>query len=168
MLLCFRKANMSRNWSKVYIGRCDPNAAAGNHNNQVNIDTGLPRTAAADKASKLTGSGMVVICCRARSLCLVGAPSAGQVWALQLHVSVICATGALTPARRKATLRAAISHIAGLHTCADKPPCLNTSHEATPMAVYSALHTGPNTALGGVQDGFFSFVYLQCRISFLV
>ena len=31
------------------------------------------------------------------------------------------------------------------------------------MAVYSALHTGPKTAFGGVQDGFLSFVYLDRR-----
>lgn len=47
------------------------------------------------------------------------------------------------------------------HTCAEKPPCLNTSHEAMPMPVYRALHTGANTAFGGIHDGFFSFEYLK-------
>lgn len=31
-----------------------------------------------------------------------------------------------------------------------------TSHEATPIAVYRALHTGPNTQFGGFQLGFFN------------
>ena len=30
-----------------------------------------------------------------------------------------------------------------------------TSHDATPIAVYRALHTGPNTQFGGFQLGFF-------------
>ena len=32
----------------------------------------------------------------------------------------------------------------------------HTSHDATPIAVYSALHTGPNTQFGGFQWGFFN------------
>lgn len=61
-----------------------------------------------------------------------------------------------------ATLMQQASH-GVMHTCAEKPPCLNTSHEATPMPVYRAVHTGPNTAFGGFHDGFFSFVYLKHR-----
>jgi hypothetical protein len=34
-----------------------------------------------------------------------------------------------------------------------EPGDRHTSHAASPMSPYSAVHTGPNTEAGGAQDG---------------
>src|SRR5450759_3472513 len=38
-------------------------------------------------------------------------------------------------------------------------PCRQMSQDATPINRYSTVHTGPNSQLGGFQDGFFSLRY---------
>lgn len=43
-----------------------------------------------------------------------------------------------------------------LNRARDYAPLRQTSQDATPIAVYSALHTGPNSQSGGFQFGFFS------------
>ena len=45
-------------------------------------------------------------------------------------------------------------------TCLKKPPLLQIRNAASPIRMYSIVHTGPNTELGGFQLGF-------CRESYL-